>query len=75
MTKMSKAQRAAILDAHERRMRRGVGQIIGRASTRAALRRGGWTRSFMDLPTRAGLIAAGVNMDAIHAEAITENAR
>jgi len=74
---MSETQRDAILSAHER----GTGIIWagrgpGRASkaTRAVMIAEGWITKKTWLVTTAGLIAAGVDMDAIHAEALEANA-
>jgi hypothetical protein len=83
MTKMSKAQRTAILDFHN-----GVTAkchtLVGNARTLAALVANGWaffpahvTSRVAELGnvrvayvTTAGLVAAGVDMDAIYAEAL-----
>lgn len=75
MTKMTQAQRTAILDAHERRLRRigRTGGADGDPRVIRVLKREGWVSGYFDSPTRAGLIAAGVDMNAIHAEALTED--
>lgn len=80
MTKMTKAQRTAILRAHNNGGTEAAGTAIywsrGRVRvprrTADVLAREGWV-SGDALVTTAGLIAAGVDMDAIHGEAIREN--
>lgn len=75
MTKMSKAQRAAALEAHTT-----VGAPLGmfsgfvRPATFRAMVRNGWAQgasAFGGGVTTAGLIAAGVDMNAIHADALS----
>ena len=77
MTKMSKAQRTAILDFHN-----GVTAkrhtMIANERTIAALVRNGWAiatsaRYRTAYVTRAGLLAAGVDLNAIHGEALSIN--
>jgi hypothetical protein len=76
MTKMSKAQRAAILAAENQikytpgGAAKRFGMVVAGARTEHVLRREGWVFGPFDQVTRAGLIAAGVDMDAIHAEAL-----
>lgn len=86
MVKMTKTQRTAILDFHNGVTSKQYWAIASRARTAAVLVREGWAtypghvsegaikagrvRTFN--VTRAGLIAAGVDMDAIHAEALME---
>lgn len=74
MTKMSKAQRTAVLVAHRfaLRDRYASGTAYANPRTMRVLRREGWTGAY-DQITRAGLIAAGVDMDAIHADALIED--
>lgn len=86
MTKMSKTQRIAILDFHNGVTAKGH-TFTADSRTIAALQRNGWawspegTRLRQQFPPRsayvttAGLIAAGVDMDAIYAEAVTEGRR
>lgn len=72
MMKMSKAQRTAILRADDKGpMCRGGFGGCGTPSTLGVLHREGWARD--GYVTLAGLIAAGVDMDAIHGEAIEAN--
>lgn len=86
MTKMSKAQRTAILMAHARRAahatsRPGHGDwVLAPSPTVEICVRQGWARRVEGIlgdnvarVTPAGLIAAGVDMDALHAEAETED--
>lgn len=82
MTKMTKTQRTAILEAHNAPTV-GVDEYFSRGyvhatrPTLAVMRRNGWVtegRYNRQAPvTTAGLIAAGMHMDAIHAKAIAEN--
>lgn len=76
MTKMTQAQRTAILDAHGRHLKRiGHGGVSADVRTVKVLRREGFVSTVgptFDKPTRAGLIAAGVNLDKLHAKALTE---
>lgn len=82
MTKMTKTQRTAILEAHNAPTV-GVDEYFSRGyvhatrPTLAVMRRNGWVtegRYNRQAPvTTAGLIAVGVDMDAIHAKAIAEN--
>jgi hypothetical protein len=83
MTKMSKTQRTAILDFH-RGVTAKRHTMIASSRTIAVLIREGWATFGPDVKpasmlrarvraayvTTAGLIAAGVDMDAIHAEAL-----
>jgi hypothetical protein len=78
MTKMSKTQRTAVLDFHN-----GVTSkrhtLVAGASTIQALIRNGWAIKTSAnyrtaYVTTAGLIAAGVDMAAIEAEALDEAA-
>jgi hypothetical protein len=80
MTKMSKAQRTAILEAYERKARATgstrPGCFVVRPATLTAMVRNGWAEALslrVGIYTTAGLIAAGVDMDAIHAEALRED--
>lgn len=84
MAKMSKAQRTAILSRNEAAANRGI-FIAPTDPTADVLVRNGW--AFFGVPGRetqrgrrgslyvtfAGLIAAGVDMDAIHRDALIEN--
>lgn len=68
---MSKAQRTAILDAYDRGPR---GYVRPRSSrTQLALLANGWMDD-ENRPIRAGLIAAGVDMDALAADAAMQAA-
>ena len=75
---MTEAQRTAILRQHNDRNHGN--SIIANARTIAVLVREGWatypiganSRGRTAYVTRAGLIAAGVNMDKLHAKALTE---
>lgn len=69
---MSKVQRTAILDAHTRHLRRigRTGGVDGDPRTVRVLKREGWVGGYFDVPTRGGLIAAGVDMDVLHAQAM-----
>lgn len=71
MTKMTTAQREAILAAHTRVTWRGRIAPNVRAATYEALKREAWVKNGQ--VTTAGLIAAGVDMDALHADAIEAN--
>lgn len=68
MTKMSKTQRTAILAAHAAQGEQR-GRIDAYQRTHEALRRSGWEANGIHV-TRAGLIAAGVDMDALHDDAL-----
>src|SRR5687768_15264857 len=72
MAKMSKAQQAAILTAHRARMTGRMGMVTANPRTERVLRREGWVAGAFDIPTRAGLIAAGVDMDKLRAKALTD---
>lgn len=74
---MSKAQRTAILEAHALKMigRYHSGVVVARPNTVEVLKREKWISDALarsGYVTRAGLIAAGVDMDAIHTEALNE---
>lgn len=85
MAKMSKAQRTAILDFHNGVTAKGH-TLIADSRTIAALIRNGWAtfgpgtsvawalraKRRAAYVTRAGLIAAGVDMDALHARALAD---
>lgn len=74
MAKMSKAQRTAILDAHNYSgdpRYRGIVTACHNP-TLDALRREGWMNSEYRI-TRASLIAAGIDMDALHGDALDEH--
>lgn len=77
MTQMSKVQRTAILNAHNYPGRKLRGLIMANKRTVAVLLREDWATKWIDdesgWVTTAGLLAAGVDMDAIHAEALVEN--
>lgn len=73
MTKMSKAQQENIRAAHVNTYGNGR-QVATTGNGRRYLLANGWMHSNMR-PTTAGLIAAGIDMDAIHAEAIIEDAQ
>jgi hypothetical protein len=71
MTKMTKTQQAVALDAH-----RNGGRVHAAAVTVRAMRRNGHTIQADERNiSRAGLIAAGIDMDAIHGEALEEHFR
>jgi hypothetical protein len=76
MTKMGKTQRIAILDFHNGVTAKGH-TMIGNLRAMNAMERNGWVRTIgtgrAAYVTTAGLIAAGVDMDAIHAEALVED--
>jgi hypothetical protein len=83
MTKMSNPQQNLILAAHHRTAKPSPygsrGEIVLPArlqSSGAALVRNGWAIpgnfGWLNVTT-AGLIAAGVDLDAIHVEALAEN--
>jgi hypothetical protein len=73
MTKMSEAQRTAILYVFENRNDDRVSAwSCGRRNTVESLVRSGWLAADY-MPTVAGLVAAGVDMDALHGEALAEN--
>ncbi len=78
MTKMSKTQRTAIIDFHNGVTGKGHTMIVPSYRTADAMIRNGWARGTghgrraLNVTT-AGLIAAGVDMDAIHAKAIEAN--
>lgn len=75
MAKMSKTQRTAILQAHrDRSANRLIGVIYAAPRTLRVLQANHWAQGFDDQPTRAGLIAAGVDMDALHAQAQADRA-
>jgi hypothetical protein len=73
MAKMSKTQRTAILTAHAER-----GSVRGRRVTLRILAANGWGRvdeiNRGTYPTLAGLLDAGVDIDALHAEALADHA-
>jgi hypothetical protein len=75
MPKMTQAQRIAILKAHNTwnpaHPIDSRGMVDAYERTHCVLQRNGWTNGIR--VTRAGLIAAGADMDAIHAEALDEN--
>ncbi len=71
MTKMSEAQRAAILAGYSQGPRGVIGTRNYR--TRLAMQAAGWVDEQARC-TREGLLAAGVDMDAIRAEALRETA-
>jgi hypothetical protein len=85
MAKMSKAQRMAILDFHRGVTAKGH-TLLASARTIAVLVRNGWARYPEHVTasvaavgrvrvayvTRAGLIAAGVDLDGLHAKALVE---
>lgn len=73
MTKASKTQRARILDAHERRGAVSIGSqrtLYAMVSRRWVKQQGGILGGYY--PTPAGLSAAGIDLDAIHADAYRE---
>lgn len=74
MAKMTKAQRTAILDAHNYPGQKLRGLIMANKRTVAVLKREGWATRWIDDEsawlTTAGLLAAGVDM---HADAAAEN--
>lgn len=74
MAKMTKAQRTAILDAHNYPGGKLRGLIMANKRTVAVLKREGWATRWIDDEsawlTTAGLLAAGVDM---HADAAAEN--
>lgn len=72
MAKMSKAQRTNILASHATA---GRHNIMTTGAGRRYLLANGWAHGANNvfLPTTAGLIAADVDMDAIHAEALAED--
>jgi hypothetical protein len=71
MTKMSKTQKSLILTSHEMRTRHQLlGMIIGRSNTMAVMRRNKWVTGAFDVPTMAGLLAAGID---IYSEALEEH--
>ncbi len=83
MTKMSNPQRNLILAAHHRPAKvtpygsRGEVVLPSRLHfSGEVLRRHGWAtqgnHGWLNV-TKAGLVAAGVDMDAIHDDALTEN--
>jgi hypothetical protein len=74
MTKMSETQRRAILGAHMVRTTQPgrMGMVIAPYRTLRVLQRNGWVTSEFDLPTRAGLVAAGIDMDKLHGQALAE---
>lgn len=83
MTQMSKAQRTAVLEAHTYRVANPNGLRDGHVDARGGKgRTARWrmieammTAGHLDRAgriTRAGLVAAGVDMDALHAEASYE---
>ena len=86
MTKMSKVQRTAVLDFHNGPTSKGY-SLIADPRTITVLIKNGWAtfgpgvsvawalraRRRTAHVTTAGLIAAGVDMDAIHAEALAED--
>lgn len=82
MAKMSKAQRAAILRAHENTTTSANstaafwsrGYVHATGSSLEVMERNGWITAGRAV-TREGLEAAGVDMDAIHAEALEYVAR
>lgn len=87
MTKMSKTQRTAILDFHNGCTAKGHTMVVRSARTIAVMIREGWATFGPGVRisamlragartayiTRAGLIAAGVDMDALHAAALRED--
>lgn len=76
MTKMTQAQRKAALEAHTSTgVPRGMFSLFVRTATFRAMVRNGWAQGvsvFGGNVTTAGLLAAGVDMDAIHGEALYE---
>lgn len=83
MAKMTKAQRNVILDFHNGVNAKGDTMVIQNNRTINALVREGWARRSRPAPggridvehvhvTTAGLIAAGVDMDALAAQAADE---
>lgn len=73
--KMNATQRDAVLQAHRNRTggENYIGMTMARSRTLAVLRREAWVAGPFDIPTTAGLIAAEVDMDAIHADARVED--
>lgn len=74
VAKMSRAQRTAILEAHASA---GRGTFsVHRETSLDAMVTEGWavrTATVSGFPTRAGLIAAGIDVEQLHAEARVEN--
>jgi hypothetical protein len=72
MAKMSKTQRTAILDFHNGVTSKAYTMLVRSERTLDVMVREGWATRVTrhtGYVTRAGLIAAGVDMDAIHADA------
>lgn len=70
---MTEVQRDAILRAHRDRTAYNlIGVIYAAPRTLRVLHANRWAQGFDDQPTRAGLIAAGINMDKLHAKALAD---
>jgi hypothetical protein len=74
MAKMSTAQRDAILAAHSTRTNGSgsMGMVSAHPLTMRALRTHGYVSGAFDIPTTAGLVAAGVDMGKLWNKALTE---
>lgn len=69
---MTEVQRNAILGAHRARTSGRMGMVSANPRTERVLRREGWVAGAFDIPTRAGLIAAGINLDKLRDQAKAE---
>lgn len=77
MTKMSETQRIAILDFHNGVTDKRYTMLVRSRRTLDVMVANGWAvrvTAHTGNVTTAGLVAAGVDMDAIHAEALAEHA-
>lgn len=73
MTKMTEVQRNAVLRAHRDRTSYNlIGVIYAAPRTLRVIHANRWAQGFDNQPTRAGLLAAGINMDKLRDKALTE---